>query len=171
MILLQYIEGMVINMKFNVDSFGIFNDVWALLTAGDKDSYNTMTISWGGLGTLWSKPVATVYVKPIRYTHEFLDKNDYFTISFFSEEYRNALMTLGMKSGRYGDKVKETGLTADFHENYVTFKEAKTTLLCKKIYRHDMDVSNMPEDVVTDFYKNEAAHTIYIGEVIDMIEG
>lgn len=158
-------------MKFNVDSFGIFNDVWALLTAGNKDGFNTMTISWGGLGTLWSKPVATVYVKPIRYTHEFLDKNDYFTISFFPEENRNALMLLGTKSGRSGDKVKESGLTPEFSEKTVTFKEAKTTLLCRKIYRQDLDISNMPEDIVNTYYTAEAAHTMYIGEVVDIIEG
>lgn len=158
-------------MKFNVDSFGIFNDVWALLTAGDKDSYNTMTISWGSLGTLWNKPIATVYVKPVRYTHQFLDKNDYFTISFYSEEYRNALTLLGTKSGRDCDKVKEAGLTADFLEKSVTFKEAKTTLLCKTIYRQDLDVSNMPENVVKTFYTTEAAHTMFIGEVVEIIEG
>ncbi|MCH5199422.1 MAG: flavin reductase [Oscillospiraceae bacterium] len=158
-------------MKFNVDSFGIFNDVWALLTAGDKDGYNSMTISWGGLGTLWSKPVATVYVKPVRYTHQFMEKSDYFTVSFFSEEYRNALMLMGMKSGRNADKVKEAGLTADFLENSVMFKEAKTTLLCKKIYKQDLDVGNIPEDVVKAFYTDEAAHTMYIGEVVDIIEG
>lgn len=157
-------------MKFNVDSFGIFNDVWALLTAGNKDGYNSMTISWGGLGTLWSKPVATVYVKPVRYTHQFMEKSDYFTVSFFPEEHRNALMLMGMKSGRNTDKVKEAGLTADFLENSVIYKEAKTTLLCKKIYRHDMDVSSMSEDVIKSFYTNEAAHTMYIGEVVDIIE-
>ena len=162
---------MVINMKFNVDSFGIFNDVWALLTAGNKDSYNTMTISWGSLGTLWNKPIATVYVKPVRYTHQFLDKNDYFTISFFPEEYRNALTLLGTKSGRDCDKVNEAGLTSDFLEKSVTFKEAKTTLLCKKIYRQDLDVSNMPENVIKTYYTTEAAHTMFIGEVVEIIEG
>lgn len=75
-------------MDFNARSFELFDKQWALLTAGDKNSYNAMTISWGGLGTLWNKPVATVYVKPIRYTHEFMEKSDYFTISFYSEKYR-----------------------------------------------------------------------------------
>ena len=162
---------MVTEMKFDVDSFGIFNDVWALLTAGSKDSFNTMTISWGGLGTLWSKPVATVYVKPIRYTHQFLEKNEYFTISFYPEEYRKALILLGEKSGRDGDKVKEAGLAPEFLDNSVTFKEAKVTLLCKKIYRHDMDTESMPADVVKTFYTTEAAHTMFIGEVVDIIEG
>ena len=75
-------------MDFNADSFKIFDKEWALVTAGTLEHYNTMTISWGGLGTLWGKPVATVYVKPIRYTHSFLDANDYFTVSFYPEKYR-----------------------------------------------------------------------------------
>ena len=158
-------------MKFNVDSFGIFNDVWALLTAGTKDSYNTMTISWGGLGTLWGKPVATVYVKPVRYTHQFLEQSDFFTISFYPEEYRKALILLGEKSGRDGDKVKEAGLTPDFLEKSVTFKEAEVTLLCRKIYRQDLDVGSMPENVAKAFYSTEAAHTMFIGEVVEITEG
>ena len=171
-VFLSYIkESMVIEMKFNVDSFGIFNDVWALLTAGSKEAYNTMTISWGGLGTLWGKPVATVYVKPIRYTHRFLEQNDYFTISFFPEKYRAALTLLGTKSGKDGDKVKEAGLNPDFLENSVTFKEAEVTLLCRKIYRQDLDIDSMPENVVKTFYTTEAAHTMFIGEVVEIIEG
>ena len=72
---------------FQVDAFHIFDKQWALVTAGTLKHYNTMTISWGGLGTLWSRPVATVYVKPIRYTYQFLEKNEYFTVSFFPEAY------------------------------------------------------------------------------------
>ena len=74
---------------FQVDAFHIFDKQWALVTAGTLNHYNTMTISWGGLGTLWSRPVATVYVKPIRYTYQFLEKNEYFTVSFFPEAYKS----------------------------------------------------------------------------------
>ena len=77
-------------MDLNVNSFQVFNSDWALVTAGTEGDYNTMTISWGGLGTLWGKPVATVYAKPIRYTHRFLDANDYFTVSFFPDEKSRA---------------------------------------------------------------------------------
>ena len=73
--------------RFDVDAFKVFDKQWALVSAGTPEDYNTMTISWGGLGTLWSRPVATVYVKPIRYTYEYLEKNEYFTVSFFPEEY------------------------------------------------------------------------------------
>lgn len=156
-------------MDFRAESFDIFDKDWALLTAGAEQHYNTMTISWGGLGTLWGKPVVTVYVKPIRYTHQFMEQSDCFTVSFYSEKYRKALGLLGSLSGRDGDKVAEAGLTPEALDSAVTFKEAKVTLVCKKIYRQDMDTNAMPADVVKDFYGSEDAHTIYIGEVIDII--
>lgn len=156
-------------MDFNADSFRIFDKEWALLTAGTPQHYNTMTISWGGLGTLWGKPVATVYVKPVRYTHGFMDESKYFTVSFYPEKYRHALGMLGSLSGRDGNKVAKAGLTPKALEQAVTFSEAKVTLLCKKIYRQDMDTSAMPADVVAAYYETEAAHTMYIGEVIDVI--
>ena len=118
---------------FQVDAFHIFDKQWALVTAGTLEDYNTMTISWGGLGTLWSRPVATVYVKPVRYTYHFLEKNDYFTVSFFPEEYKKDLGILGSKSGRNGDKVALTSLTPIAAEHGVTFTQASATLICKKI--------------------------------------
>ena len=156
-------------MDFCVDSFDIFDKEWALLTAGAEQHYNTMTISWGGLGTLWGKPVVTVYVKPIRYTHQFMEQSDYFTVSFYSEQCRRALGLLGSLSGRDNDKVAMAGLTPRALDSAVTFKEAKVTLVCKKIYRQDMDTAQMPADVVSACYEDEPAHTMYVGEVIDMI--
>ena len=151
-------------------SLNIFQKEWALVTAGTMENYNTMTIGWGGLGTLWRKPVCTVYVKPCRYTHSFMDANDYFTVSFYSDEHRSALSVLGTKSGRDGDKVAEVGFTAVAAGESVTFKEAQTTLLCRKIYRQDMCLDSMPAEAVEKYYTEEAAHTMFVGEVIDIIE-
>lgn len=156
-------------MDFNADSFQIFDREWALLTAGDAQHFNTMTISWGGLGTLWGRPVATVYVKPVRYTHEFLEDSEYFTVSFYPEQYRKALGILGTLSGRDGDKVAKAGLTPKALEHAVTFEEARATLLCRKIYRQDLDPAAMPADVVKAFYETEAPHTMYLGEVIEIL--
>ena len=156
--------------EFLDKSFSVFAKDWALVTAGTPDNYNTMTIGWGGLGTLWRRPVATVYVKPCRYTHSFIESNDYFTVSFFDDEYKKALGVLGTKSGRDGDKVSEVGFEAVPCGESVTFKQAKTTILCKKIYRQDMDMSVMPEDVIKDYYTEEAPHTMFVGEVIEVIE-
>lgn len=157
-------------MNLNTDVFSIFDKKWALLTAGRKDKFNSMTISWGGLGTLWGKLVATVYVKPIRYTHDFMEQSEYFTISFYEETYRKSLGLFGSLSGKDVDKVKAAGFHPFTVGDAVTFREAHLTLLCKKIYRQDLDTSVMPRDVAEDFYETEAAHTMYIGEVMEIIE-
>ncbi len=156
-------------MKLDENILQIFNKDWALVTAGSKDRFNTMTIGWGGLGTLWSKPVATVYVKPIRYTHEFLENNEYFTVGFFDEKYKHSLGVLGTKSGRDCDKVALSGLTPRFLPNGVTFCEAYTTLVCKKIYRQNLDLNAIPQDAIARYYQGEAPHTMYIGEVVEII--
>ncbi|MCH5325415.1 MAG: flavin reductase [Eubacterium sp.] len=154
---------------FNTDIFSVYDKQWALLAAGAPDNYNTMTISWGGMGTLWGKPVVTVYVKPVRYTHKFMDDNEYFTVSFFPEQYRDDLMILGSKSGRDGDKVALTALTATKAGESTTFEQAEVTLLCKKIYRQDLVRDTMPENVVKTFYTSEEPHTMFIGEVVEII--
>ena len=156
-------------MKFDVSAFDIFDREWALLTAGEAESFNTMTISWGGLGTLWGKPVATVYVKPVRYTHEFMERSEFFTVSFYPEEYRRALGLLGSQSGRDGDKVAAAGLTPVALDGAVTFRVARVTLRCRKIYRQELDVSAMPAEAVRTYYTTEAPHTMYIGEVVDIL--
>ena len=56
-----------------------------LLTAGDKTGCNTMTIGWGQNGLVWGLPVCTVYVRPERYTYEFMEENEYFTLSFLGK--------------------------------------------------------------------------------------
>lgn len=155
-------------MEFKTDIFRLFDREWALLTAGTREKYNTMTISWGGAGTLWGKPVVTVYVKPVRYTHGFMETSDFFTVSFYPEACRQALMLLGSTSGRDGDKVAKAGLTPKFLENAVTFAEARATLLCRKIYRQDLDINAIPSEAMGN-YKTEAPHTMYIGEVVDII--
>ena len=99
-----------------------------------------------------------------------LDSNEYFTVSFFDNEYRQDLATLGIVSGREGDKIAKTDLTPVAVGETFGFKEAKLTLLCKKIYRQDLDKSMMPADVVEKYYTDEAEHTMYVGEVVDIIE-
>ena len=89
--------------------FSAIGDQWMLITAGTADRCNTMTASWGGLGVIWNAPSATCYIRPQRYTKEFVDREDYFTLSFFGEEHRKALQLCGSKSGREVDKVKECG--------------------------------------------------------------
>ena len=158
-------------MNLNTDIFTVFDKKWALLTAGNADSFNTMTISWGGLGTLWGRPVATVYVRTSRYTHEFMDKEDYFTISFYPEEYKKTLGVLGSKSGRDIDKMHASGLTPESAGSSMTFKEAELTLVCKKLYMQPLALENMPGDIRSALYGKDAPHDMYIGEVVEIIGG
>ena len=156
-------------MEFTTDILSVFDKKWALLTAGNGESFNTMTISWGGLGTIWGKPVATVYVRTSRYTHDFMDANEFFTVSFYPEECRQILGVLGSKSGRDMDKMKESGLTPVQAGGSISFKEAEVTLVCRKLFRQQLDVANMPEDVAKAMYEGQAPHDMYIGEIVDII--
>ena len=155
--------------ELNPDIFSAYDKGWALVTAGSMEDFNTMTISWGGAGTLWGKPVATVYVKPCRYTHSYLDKNEYFTVSFFPEAYRKALTLLGTKSGRDGDKIGEAGLHPVTAGEGVGYEEAKLTLVCKKIYTLPFDRAAIPQEAIHAFYETEEPHTMFVGEVLQII--
>lgn len=108
---------------------------WMLVTAGDKERFNTMTASWGGIGWLWNKPVAFVFIRPERYTREFIEKGERLTLAFLGEENKKIHAVCGSKSGRDTDKVAETGLNPIFTERgCVTFEQARLTLECRKLY-------------------------------------
>ena len=156
--------------NFNFAPLYTIDQEWAVLTAGEKNNYNSMTISWGGLGTIWNKPVVTVYVKPIRYTYQFMENSEYFTVSFFDEEYKSDLGILGSKSGRDCDKIALTKLTPKELIKGVTFEQSKLTIICKKIYFQDMDINQVPQEAIDRFYKVDPIHRMYIGEVIDIID-
>ncbi|MGE4497501.1 MAG: flavin reductase family protein [Deferribacterales bacterium] len=152
--------------ELSENPFRLIGKDWTLITAGTPESYNTMTASWGSFGILWNKPAVTVYVRPSRYTYEFTEKHDEFTLSFFSEEYRSALNFCGSKSGRDYDKALETGLTPVSFGSSVAFEQAKLVILCKKIYFQDMESRNFLDEGAEKFYLAKDYHRIYIGEVL-----
>lgn len=117
----------------------LIRDEWALITAGDQKKWNTMTVSWGGIGELWGKDVAMIFIRPQRYTYEFIEREDYFTMSFFEKEYKKALSLCGSKSGRDIDKAKEAGLTPLFLGSAVAIEEAKLVFICRKVAYQDLD--------------------------------
>lgn len=140
-------------------------DDWALLTAGKTDDFNTMTVSWGGVGELWGRDVAFVFVRPQRYTYEFMEKYDCFTLSFFGDEQKKALGVCGAKSGRDIDKCKETGLVPADACGGVTFEQAKTVLVCKKIAFQDLDPAGFLDSSIMDTYAQRDYHRMYVGAV------
>ena len=150
--------------------FSLIGDKWMLITAGDAERCNTMTASWGGVGVLWQVPVATCYVRPQRYTKQFLDEQEYFTLTFFGEEYRDALKLCGTKSGRDVDKVKECGFTVKTAQGGAPyFEEAELVIVCRKRYAQDFDPAAIPADVKEKQYPNQDYHTMYIGEIVEVL--
>jgi flavin reductase (DIM6/NTAB) family NADH-FMN oxidoreductase RutF len=146
---------------------------WMLITAGDtskdKDGWNTMTASWGGLGVLWSRDVAFIVIRPSRRTFEFANDNSLFTLSFFSTAYRDALNICGSKSGRDIDKATKAGLTPIVFDNgAVAFNEASEIIVCKKLYAHDLDPSRFLDPSIEDSYHGTDYHRLFIGEIVTL---
>lgn len=150
--------------------FDLIGKDWALVTSGNSDKFNTMTVSWGGVGIMWGKPVTYTFIRPQRYTFEFMEKNGYFSMSFFDETQRDALKFCGSKSGRDYDKVKETGLTPAFTEDGVPyFEEAKLVLVCKKMYSQFLNEENIEDtESVAKWYDNDY-HKMYVSEITKVL--
>lgn len=148
----------------------LFSKDWSLITAGDENGYNTMTASWGGVGELWNKDVCFIFVRPQRYTYEFIEKNEFFTVSFYNEEYKKALSFCGSKSGRDYDKAKETGLTPMFVDGTTTFEQAKLTVICRKIAYQDMKPDGFIDKSIEKNYAAGDYHRVYVGEIVKVLE-
>ncbi len=142
---------------------------WFLLTAGTKEQgFNTMTCSWGQMGVLWNKPSVTCYVRHSRHTFGFMEAQDTFTLSFFAQTQRKALAFCGSHSGRDCDKIEETGLHPVEIGGGVSFEEAKMVMVCKKQFAADIDPKALPQEIASAFYAGDAAHRLYIGEILGM---
>ena len=150
-----------------IDPFVRFEKDWALLTAGTEKNFNSMTIGWGAMGTVWNKDVLTVYVRPDRYTWRFLKDSDTFTVSFFPERCRQALTIMGTLSGRDGDKVAAAGLTPRFLPQGITFEEAAETFVCRKIYMAPMAYEDVPPVAQRIYQNGVQPHWIIMGEVAE----
>ncbi len=159
-----------INIRELKENFvSMISDQWALLTAGKTDSYNMMTVSWGGIGELWGKDVCFVFVRPQRYTFEFMEKNDYFTLSFFGGDYKKELGICGSKSGRDTDKTALTGLEPVKVGEAVSFRQSKITVLMRKIAYQDIDPKGFIDPEICSNYKDSDFHRAYVGEIIKVL--
>ena len=146
--------------------FEMIGKDWTLITAEKDGKVNTMTASWGGMGVIWNKNVAFVFIRPSRYTKEFVDNTERFSLSFFSEEYRDKLTYLGRVSGRDENKIEKSGLTVTEIDGIPAFSEAKTVIVCKKLYAQDMkDNCFISEEFFKKMYPEGDVHTMYIAEI------
>lgn len=152
------------------NAFKLIADDWMLITAGTTESFNTMTASWGALGELWHKKVCFCFVRPTRYTYEFTENSDIFTLSFFKEEYRAALDFCGKVSGRHYDKAKQAGLTpVQSDDGGIYFKEARLVFICRKIYAAHLDPKLFLTPDIDENYPNKDYHRMYIGEILSCL--
>lgn len=148
--------------------FDMLDKEWMLITAGNKQQYNTMTASWGGFGFLWRRPISIIYVRPQRFTFEFTEQFDTYTLSFFGHNnYRKALGFCGSKSGRNYDKAKETGLIPiETPNGSVSFEQARLVIECRKLYADDIKPDKFVDKLVdAEIYPDKDHHRFYIGEI------
>ena len=140
---------------------------WMLVTAGKPGDFNMMTASWGTMGWLWETPVTTIYVRPQRHTHNFTEREGYYTLTFFKEEYRDVLREMGSVSGRNFDKINYEKLTPFETKNgSIGFEEAYLVIECRKLYSTVIEEANFhDQSVVDDKYPRRDFHTMYIGEI------
>ena len=141
---------------------------WMLITAGNEEKHNTMTASWGGVGIMWGTTVATVYLRPQRYTREFVDAGEYFTLSFFGGEQKKAMGHLGSVSGREEpDKIEKAGLHIAQIDGQPTFQEASLVLVCKKLYVQEMKQECfVGTEEIEKWYPNKDFHFMYMAEIV-----
>ena len=150
--------------------FQLIGGDWMLVTSGVPGACNTMTASWGGVGVIWNKPVTTIYIRPQRYTKEFIDKEELFSVSFLKDGHRDALKLCGSVSGRDHDKIKEAGLTPVFIDGVPAFEEADTILICRKMYRTSMNPADfIDKDADSKFYPEKDYHDMYIAEIVKAV--
>jgi len=155
---------------FLLNPFNYFSQPGGMLVcAGNRDKSNAMTIGWGALGNLWGHGTntVTVYVAEKRFTREFMENNDYFTIMTFKD--RDVLRYMGTKSGRDGDKAAALGLHVAYTENGTPYyEEAECVIECKTMYSQEFAPEHFRDDVPHEFYDCFGAgyHTFYIGKII-----
>ena len=161
--------------ELSLNPMTLIANEWMLITAGDEKGYNTMTASWGHLGSIWGKhsfgmPTSVCYVRPQRYTKQFIDREELYTLTFFPAEFHDKLMYLGCHSGRDEDKVSKMELTPVFGDGYTYFEEASLTLVCRKIYQAPLKEEYfVDKSIVESHYKTKDFHDMYIGEIVEVL--
>lgn len=152
--------------ELNVNACKLIGDDWMLVTAGTQDKVNTMTASWGGLGVMWNKPVAFVVLRPQRYTKEFVDAQESFSLTFYGADQKKTLAYLGRVSGRDEDKIEEAGLTLQFDQGIPYFEEAEIVMEVKKLYADVYKPECFIEKSLDEKnYPDKDYHTMYICEI------
>ncbi|HPE56880.1 MAG TPA: flavin reductase [Bacteroidales bacterium] len=153
--------------KIEENPFHLIGKQWMLITAGGPDSFNTMTAAWGGFGYLWNLPVTSIFIRPQRYTFEFTEKNDFYTLSFFEKKHKNILTYCGTHSGKDYNKTKDTGLVLlETDLGNIYFEQARLVFECKKLYYDDIKPEHFADRLIQRNYPKKDYHRMYIGKVM-----
>lgn len=160
----------ILPKELTANAFKLIGDDWMLITASDEEKVNTMTASWGGLGVFCGKDVAFTFIRPQRYTKEFVDASDTFSLSVLPEKYRKELGYLGKVSGRNENKIANSGLTVVYDDSTPYFEEADTVIICKKMCEIDMKETDfIQEEMCSKWFANNDYHTLYISEIVKVL--
>ena len=152
------------------NTFSLIGEDWMLITAEKDGAINTMTASWGGLGVFCGKDVAFTFIRPQRYTKEFVDSADTFSISVLPDKYRKELSYLGTVSGRDENKIEKACLTTAYCDGTPYFEEADTVIICKKLCAADLKESDFIQKQMCDkWFATKDFHTVYISEIIKVM--
>ncbi len=154
----------------DLNPFDAVGNRWMLITAGDESGSNTMTASWGGFGVIWGRNVVAAVIRPQRYTKQFVDAGELFTLSFYPDDKKRALAFCGANSGRdmaKDEKAKTAGLTALYLDGTTAYEEANLIFVCKKLYQSDITPDAfLDKSLDGENYPNKDYHTAYIAEVV-----
>ncbi len=153
--------------KLTDNFFRVINRDWMLITAGSIHNFNTMTASWGTTGILWNKKIAMCFIRSTRYTYEFAEQSDHFTLSFFTEKYRDMLSYCGSHSGRSVNKVEVTGLRpVETPAGSVSFEQSRLIFECRKLYTDNLKEENfIDKRLIGLHYPKKDFHKLFIGEI------
>lgn len=142
---------------------------WMLVTAGNREKFNMMTASWGGIGVLYNKPVAICFINPARYTYQIMESGDTYTLTFYPEQYRDALQYCGTKSGRDEDKVKGSGLVpVEVETGAMAFEQANIIIECRKLVSQSISLDAISNPEERNKRATSAMHKMYIGEILNV---
>ncbi|MDF2675947.1 MAG: hypothetical protein K0Q97_237 [Bacillota bacterium] len=153
-------------VDLNENTFKMIGKDFMLITAENEGKVNAMTASWGGLGVLWNMDVVFIFLRPQRYTKEFIDATDSFSLTFYDDSYKKTLGYLGSVSGRDEDKIYNSNLTIGFDGKTPYFKEAEKVIICKKLFAQDLkEESFLDKNIINKDYPNKDFHTLYVGKI------
>ncbi|MDP4153790.1 MAG: flavin reductase [Bacillota bacterium] len=155
--------------KLSESPFKLIGKDWMLVTAEKDGKVNAMTASWGGLGVMWGKNVAFIVIRPQRYTKQFLDSSDTFSLTFYEETMKKQLSYFGSVSGRDENKIEKSGFTLEHDGNTPYFSEARIALICKKLFAQDYQPECFLSHDIEKWYPDKDYHMLYIAEITKIL--